>query len=309
MRYFGSYKIEADESLSATVSTEPIADNVWAAYEKADAALARAYPILSAFECAARNYMRLLEVQWELRDKIDSSLLASSWGPQYVLECFLVMNQHVINFVSSSRSFIEHVEGHLKRTFGPESAEWVGFRDHTRSLYDTHFSYRFVYALRNFAIHRELPLSNAGVTRKRDEASGSFSLVHSFTVDRDGVLERGKDHFNATLRGDLRSQPAEFDLLPLLEEQDQWNRALLKGAIERQGKELKNAHQFLGELKAHLRLPDDEVPVVWEGEERPPLRHSPIPFNAIERINRLYEQNGPSWPIFLRSARSGEKLI
>lgn len=70
----------------------------------------------------------------------------------------LNINRLFLNYVFSYRTYIDHLETFLKRTFGDASNELTTFKKLTAELYDNHFEYRFIYKLRNYAQHCGLPI-------------------------------------------------------------------------------------------------------------------------------------------------------
>lgn len=70
----------------------------------------------------------------------------------------LNINRLFLNYVFSFRTYIDHLETFLKRTFGDTSNEVIAFKKLTAELYDNHFEYRFIYKLRNYAQHCGLPI-------------------------------------------------------------------------------------------------------------------------------------------------------
>ena len=58
---------------------------------------------------------------------------------------FIDINRLILNFLSATRSFLDHTETRLKREFGKKSDEISLFQNLTSQAYDNNFSYRFLY--------------------------------------------------------------------------------------------------------------------------------------------------------------------
>jgi hypothetical protein len=71
----------------------------------------------------------------------------------YFEDTIFNINRLVLNFLSAIRTFLDHAETYIKRTYGKESDQLKIFNNFRRSCYDTYFSYRFLYKLRNYSQH------------------------------------------------------------------------------------------------------------------------------------------------------------
>jgi hypothetical protein len=130
-RYFGSYKINSDETLDARVGEKSIPSEVWDEYQGITRVLIDVHPIVSVYECVTRNGQALFSAIEAIHEEIMTGKAQSNWRTDFVYEVFFTLNQHVANFISSTRAFIDHAEGHLKRTFGENSPEFRNFKQGT----------------------------------------------------------------------------------------------------------------------------------------------------------------------------------
>lgn len=80
----------------------------------------------------------------------------------------LNINRYILNYLSSVRTLLDHMETTLKRLYGNNSHKVIKFKDVCSKAYDEHFSYRFLYKLRDYAQHCELPLGGVSITSKED---------------------------------------------------------------------------------------------------------------------------------------------
>jgi hypothetical protein len=123
---------------------------------------------------------------------------------------FIDINRLILNLLSSVRTYIDHTETRLKRTFGDKSEEFNLFKELTSKCFDDHFAYRFLSKLRNYSQHCGLPTGSISIT---DDVNGyclKLSLV------RDNLLA-DFDSWGSIVKPDLQKQDKEFDIIPLLD--------------------------------------------------------------------------------------------
>ena len=77
--------------------------------------------------------------------------------------------------------FLDHTEYSLKGKYGKTSKEFVNFKNMCSQKYDTNFSYRFAYKLRNFAQHCGMPIGTIQISssQHREEGSKSYEAEYS----------------------------------------------------------------------------------------------------------------------------------
>jgi hypothetical protein len=59
------------------------------------------------------------------------------------------VTSQIINWLTSFRLYLDYAETQLKRQFGEDSEQYRTFEQRTRSAYDNHVGYRFIYKFRN----------------------------------------------------------------------------------------------------------------------------------------------------------------
>ncbi|WP_110289884.1 hypothetical protein [Paenibacillus taichungensis] len=115
----------------------------------------------------------------------------------------------LLKYLASFKSFLDHWETHLKRLYGNDSKQVKEFKESTAVEFDSYFSYRFVYELRNFTLHCKFPISK--VQTKLDENENKLLSV---VVDRDRLIS----DYKWPKKVKLDEMELEFDLLPHIEE-------------------------------------------------------------------------------------------
>ena len=101
----------------------------------------------------------------------------------------LDINRLALNCLSSMRTYLDHLETSIAKRHGAESANLKNFRQYCAEAYDSQFSYRFLYRLRNYAQHCGLPIGQITFSTRPSEQDASVPL-HSLQIAvlRDRVL-------------------------------------------------------------------------------------------------------------------------
>jgi hypothetical protein len=124
----------------------------------------------------------------------------------------LEMNRRLVNFLTSVTTYLTYTEGNLKGKYGDSSENLMKFTQHTSKAFDNHFSYRFLYHLRNYAQHGGLPITDIKF-RSGPSESQQTKTEHTIeiSISRDKLLE-AHYNWNPTVRQDLESGPANIDI-------------------------------------------------------------------------------------------------
>ncbi len=88
------------------------------------------------------------------------------------------INRLLINFSSSLKYFADYLDKHFYK-FGEKSKEYSQFKTQITLLYDSYFSYRLFYNLRNYTQHREFPIYY--FNEERDYSAGLRELKIGFS--------------------------------------------------------------------------------------------------------------------------------
>ena len=116
-----------------------------------------------------------------------------------------------MNVLSSIRTYLDHTETRLNRTFGNKSEEYKLFKLLTSEAFDSHFAYRFLSKLRNYSQHCGLPVGS--ICMKDGKQGFKLELI----LLRDHLLGNFKS-WGAIVKPELLNQEEEFDILSLLEQ-------------------------------------------------------------------------------------------
>lgn len=133
---------------------------------------------------------------------------------------FIDFNRLFINYCTSVRSLTEIVEKKIKQTYSKESVEFEKFETIRHGFYDSYFSYKFLYNVRNFALHFQYPIHFVNIVfddyidnkaRKRD-------LWVMFVKQQ---LLQDPD-FSKKMRKDLAKYGDYFPVQPIIEDSLKW---------------------------------------------------------------------------------------
>ncbi len=169
------------------------------------------------WDCLVQNY---LELEMELlRSAMDSMIV----GPESfhdMQQSRLGFARRLSNLLSSSRSYLDHIPHHLA------SVKNGKFRSHfvklTNTAYESHFAYRFMEALRNYAQHRGLPLHGSTFDSSwidpknpvENQSSLRYSVAASVNLDK----LRLDQNFKKTVLKELDPALENQDISPMVRE-------------------------------------------------------------------------------------------
>ncbi|TCZ79389.1 hypothetical protein E0485_05875 [Paenibacillus albiflavus] len=113
------------------------------------------------------------------------------------------IHTYILNYLAAFRAFLDHWDTHLKRSYGEESVSYQKFKEGTAVEFDAYFSYRFIYELRNYTLHLDMPLSS--LTGKIDD---NDNISVEIMVNRDKLLNT----YKWPKKVKLIDMPVEFDI-------------------------------------------------------------------------------------------------
>lgn len=128
------------------------------------------------------------------------------------------LNRRLRGFFSEFRVFLDYTETKLKRRYGRDSTPLRIFEEACARQFDGSFAYRFVYGLRNYALHVNLPLNAVSLSSWRDESDPEGPSARnqlSAEVDRDMLLRWSK--WRTNVRSVLETLPPRFELAPYID--------------------------------------------------------------------------------------------
>lgn len=157
----------------------------------------------SLYEMCAANYEEFKRYHNSLQEK-------TGFNVQSGHEILLEGNRLLLNFLSSFRAFIDHQESDLKG-ISTTGVNWLEhFKQQAATLYDSNFSYRFLWHLRNYVQHCGLPVGGFSIQTMKD-INGEEKPYSLLYFDRDSLLNRS-GVWKKVVREGLAQQPEEMDI-------------------------------------------------------------------------------------------------
>lgn len=125
------------------------------------------------------------------------------------------VNINLLNLMMSARTFLDHMETFTKREYGKESEHVELFKKLTAEEFDSRFSYKFMYKLRNYVQHCGMPPLSYSKSRNFDKYTPCAGITLMF--DRDALIS-GFDGWGSIVKPQLESQDNKFDAFAIIEE-------------------------------------------------------------------------------------------
>jgi len=147
------------------------------------------------------SFISLCEKESEKSKKIDSKVESNQ---------IINVNRHILNFLSAFRTFLDHHETRLKRSFGKKSDQVSEFKQATSKLFDDNLSYRFISKFRNYCQHCGIPVSTLKKTLKTDKNLQNYTEL-IFELDREHLLT-DFDGWGAIVTKDIQGLPQKICL-------------------------------------------------------------------------------------------------
>lgn len=172
------YKLVDLPSINEIFVRGTISDSEFKEFEKHTMKLEEFYRTEELFLCLALNY----EDYQNAIIKYLSGYIKDSYL-DYVLAgtIYADLNRLILNLLASVRMFLDHTEYSLKGKYGKTSKEFNDFKKMCSYKYDTNFSYRFLYRLRNFAQHCGMPVGRIQFSSSKDREEGFKSYEVEYT--------------------------------------------------------------------------------------------------------------------------------
>lgn len=108
------------------------------------------------FRLVDANY---IEYKTALNEYFKTHCETSDMAGSHLEGVIFNINRLVLNLLSAVRTFLDHAETNLKRTYGEKSDNFQTFNKACSSCFDNYFSYRFLYKLRNYSQHIGMPIT------------------------------------------------------------------------------------------------------------------------------------------------------
>lgn len=187
-----------------------LTDEEFGQFEEANATLSKFVRDTELFVVVLDNY----QAYYDTLHEVLQAFVARRETDFVPRRAYMTINRHLLNWLSSVRTYLDHMELSLKHRCGEDSAIWRSFRSACSEAYDGQFSYRFIYRLRNYAQHAGLPAHTVQFNTAASPMDPSRPEHTVFVAcHRDSLLEI-RDIWSAALREELARLPDEIELRP-----------------------------------------------------------------------------------------------
>ncbi|MFM2476396.1 hypothetical protein [Celerinatantimonas sp. MCCC 1A17872] len=155
-----------------------------------------------------------------LKKGVEDSL-ARFAGSSHTIDCYDLdsfgheVNINLLNLMMSARTFLDHMETFIKREYGKTSEAINLFKRLTAEEFDSRFSYKFMYKLRNYVQHCGMPPLSYSKSKNFEEYDSYVGITLMF--DRDALIS-GFDGWGSIVKPQLESQDNKFDAFAIIEE-------------------------------------------------------------------------------------------
>ena len=233
-------------------------------------------------------------VQWNFQDNM---LLFEQYVPEFfgdasrfVIPSPFVMrravidaNRRILNFLYSFRTFLDHWETKLKRRYGKDSEQVRRFKAACSDAYDSCFSYRFIYKLRNYAQHYEMPLGNLSLSQRTNQDLGKKDCEIALYFSRESLLTDPSFDWGSPLRGELLNLSPKFEIAPHINKAMECIERIYKAVLEDELPILLSRVEYLEHLVEPLKGREGQ-PVIIKTDIQGSMSLERIPLWMIETI-------------------------
>jgi hypothetical protein len=195
------------------------------------------------------------------------------------------LNRTFLNLLSSIRSYLDFMERLLNKRFGKESIIFNNFKQYCSREYDSNFSYRFLYRLRNYAQHKGFPINRIGGGKSLIPDDPSKVKVYlEVNILRDEILN---DFDWGNLENEVKNLPEKIDVIPHAE-------AFMNSLNKIHGQTINDLLHTLTRSSEQILLFGERLagkegePVIFESDDNvkniQKLTHQLIPIELAKRI-------------------------
>jgi hypothetical protein len=269
-------------------ATDPISDEYAASLGEAIASIRR-YARQQSFSVVTRNYENFRRI---FDGAITKFFADGRTPPGDASEVMFDLTASLLNWLLAFRLFVDHTASDLSRRFGKKSPERIVFDDATSAEYDSVFSYRLMYRMRNYAQHAGMPAHGLNLSSRlvpTDDGSEYVQQSLSFFFDRDGLLRNFKK-WGPQVTAELLKQAEHLEVEPHVSAtMDALNRIMRK-VVEVEMPSLLSSARMMREAVSRLDQSKGGQPAIFKfALERDPKQVSfqTIPVGLLALVEGL----------------------
>jgi hypothetical protein len=161
------------------------------------------------FQLALDNFH---EWETELLEQAQSALLWNTNDFSTAMQQRLKLDRRFVNLLSSLRLYLDQSDHNISQICGKESRELKEIKEFKNSLYDNHFGFRLLEALRNHVQHSSLPLNTISYGSRRVESKDGFYVQFSVAPKISWEELSENEKFTKRVLEELKDKTDYFDL-------------------------------------------------------------------------------------------------
>jgi len=301
IRRLGYYEAKVDGTVDLKILEKPADPEVLDEFSTITKVVFDLQPIIFAFQIVENNHKELhgtLESRVnQFNTRTDSALPSVS----EFHDSLIVIAQCLINFLGSANSFLDQSQVRIRKVWGEQSQDFVAWDKMRRDLHREHFSFRFLYQLRNFAMHRALPISGLDVQGVRSSPEEPLLINVDVPINRDYLLATSFD-WRADVLSEIKQHNEKFGLMELVDDYMLIVARLCWEIIDLQIPRLLECAHYLDAVGKIIKAPPNATPVLWVASRsskasEPPRRMEVFPFAEFLRIQQIYKKKRPVKPL------------
>ncbi len=284
----GYYKQQEAGTINTNILEKDFSEESYAEYKQYIKIVFELQPIIILHEATLRNYSELeasiLNSEQKLKDKVLKN------GAEYLLVTEgVTIIQRVNNFLASASSFLSVSDVKLNKCYGKGSNEEKTWNQYRKIIHKDSFAYQFIYELRNYAQHYELPISTLKV-KGNNLTTNDKDINTDISISRDALLTSGFG-WKKLVKDELLKQDESFNLSPLLKEYMTIIHRLLDKYLEVNKPRFKEGVDYVTTLRNVLQIPKGTTLVIFLGDTE---TDKPVPENLelipIELLHWILER-------------------
>ena len=266
-----------------------ISPEIYAQYHDSVVELENFYKINKLFEIVLKNFEEFNSFFRESVNHLAQKMTTPIGVERKDGDDILInINRYVLNYLSSIRTFLDHSETTINRKFGADSEQFKEFKITLSSYFDNSFAYRFLYKLRDYTQHCDLPFENISL---------SFHFLGNNQINIGiGVslnAQRLLSNFDGwgRVKKDLQTNSSTLDFNSLIIEETRIIKEISKRIISLNKNEIESSTKFITDLTAPYKINDQKVCLfknIERGNENIiSYAMEQIPFELIDFFTRL----------------------
>ncbi|MCS0388520.1 hypothetical protein [Vibrio diabolicus] len=256
MNYIGFFIPKESGKYDIARMPTPFNDVCYDEFQRITDIVNKLQPIGMQYQSINLSHSAYKESVAELTDLYESSNLHKNTVIDSLNHVSLVANR-ILGVLTSASAFLTSTEIRIKKIFGKKSNELKSWNSLRNDLHKNSLAYRFMYELRNYSQHSNLPISRLSVKVDKNKAESQFIVQ----VSKCDLLQSGYDW------GKYKEMVASLeeleDISPLLEEYVNICKQLFVYFLDLSSDSIDECGQYLEAMAATFKFPKGSIPVVF----------------------------------------------